>query len=73
MWRPLVPNIPFVKGGAMALKKFPNLLLICEFSMMFGLIADVGGDGINIRLAYREGPVTVLPTETVNPFLFQPL
>ncbi len=70
----LVPDIPFVKSGAMAFKKFPNPPPdICEFSMVFGLIADVGGDGIDIRLAYREGPVTVSPTETVNPFLFQPL
>ena len=68
-----VPNVALVEGRSMAFHDFTNLFLIAELFVMLGLVDDVGGNGFYIRLAHREGAISILPVKIQYPFLFEAL
>jgi hypothetical protein len=53
----------------MALQQLTNLFLKRVFSMLFGLVGDVGNKRLSVGRAYRECAVAVSPPETVNTLL----
>ena len=64
-----IPNVSFIERNAMPLQQLTNLFLKRVFSMMFGLVGDVGDKSLSVGLAYGECAVAVLPRETVNTLL----
>jgi len=50
------------------LKKSPDFLLECHFTVMDFLIDDIGNDGALVRFADRKGTVAGLPTEIAVAF-----
>ncbi len=47
----------------MLFKKCAKLILKRNLGMVFSLLANVGADGLQIRCAHGEGPVSRLPCE----------
>jgi len=50
--RALFPKITFVESDPMALQKLTKLFLIRKFTVMLGLVGNVGGDSLYVRLAH---------------------
>jgi hypothetical protein len=49
--RSLFPKITFVESDSMAFQKLAKLFLIRKFAVMLGLIGNVGGNSLYVRLA----------------------
>jgi hypothetical protein len=67
----LIPNITLVEVDTMAFQEFSNLLLKREFPMMFGLLLNIHGHGLDVRFTNRKSSVTVLPSKIENSLLFE--
>ena len=65
------PKHRFVKGDPVSLENFTNLFLVTEFLVMLGLVEDISRDSFHVRLADREGAVSILPAKAMEPFLFE--
>jgi hypothetical protein len=50
--RALLPKITFVESDSMAFQKITKLFLIRKFTVMLGLIGNVGGNSLYVRLAH---------------------
>jgi hypothetical protein len=51
-WRASFPEIAFIESDSMAFQKLTKLFLIRKFAVMLGLIGNVGGDSLYVRLAH---------------------
>jgi len=51
------------KRDAVAAKERKKLLTKIPVAVMFGLVADIGADGIEVGTAHAEAAVTLLPAE----------
>jgi len=45
------PEITFVENDSMAFQKLTKLFLIREFAVMLGLVGNVSGNSLYVRLA----------------------
>jgi hypothetical protein len=52
----------------MAFQKLTQLFLIRKFAAMLGLVGNVGGKSLYVRLAHWESSVSILPRKAEDPF-----